>query len=183
MNNKVKVTGLLLGGYLLGRSKKLKLAMTVAASVSGSALYRNRDQIQETLSTLGGSSTELQELRDKVTGRVVDLASAKLQEQTDKITSALDDAGGAADSAKDSAEEEASQDAEGAGAEAEEVAGLLVFADLLDRLHRELVGVFRFVEIQRSVKIGCKYFFHTTKSSFTEGFRFQMVMSTLSLFV
>ena len=84
----------------------------------------------------------------------------------------------------DEARDERGQPADlAAGAEAEEVAGLLVFADLFDRLHRELVGVLRFIEIQRSVKIGCKYFFHTTKSSFTEGFRFQMVMSTLSLFV
>lgn len=118
MNSKAKVTALVLGGYMLGRSKKLKLALTVAASMSGSALYRNREQIQETLSGLGASSPELKDLQDKLTGRLseavqssvatgLDQVGAKLQEKTDAINSSLDAVPGA-----ESEDEEGSEEAE-----------------------------------------------------------------------
>lgn len=138
MDNKVKVTGLLLGGYLLGRGKKLKLALTVASAVGGSALYRNREQIQETLTKLGESSPELQDLQEKITGRLgdavqtaltsgLDQAGAKLQEQTDKINSSMDAAGEAADTAQDKVKDAAPADdgdtAEGAPEEESEPEG------------------------------------------------------------
>ena len=113
MNNKAKTTALVLGGYMLGRKRKLKLAMTVAASVSGAALYRNREQIQEALGKLGESSPELKDLQGKVTGRVVDLAGNKLQEKTDKINSTLDAAAGkSSDDAEGADDEEAAEEPE-----------------------------------------------------------------------
>lgn len=124
MNNKVKVTGLLVGGYLLGRSKKLKLALTVAASVSGSSLYRNREQIQEAFGKFSESSPDFKNLQEKVTGRLVDQVGAKLQEQTDKINTSLDEAGSetaaaASEAAEDVTPEETTDEAseDQAGAE------------------------------------------------------------------
>ncbi|WP_258934017.1 hypothetical protein [Nesterenkonia pannonica] len=52
MGNKAKVAGLLLGGYMLGRGKKLKLALTVAATVGGSKLYSQREEISKALGSL-----------------------------------------------------------------------------------------------------------------------------------
>ena len=60
-------------------------------------------------------------------------------------------------------------------AEAEQMAGLLVFTDLLCVLGGELSVVLSLVKIQRSVKITCKYFLHTSGSPFDlcTGFRLQ----------
>jgi outer membrane biosynthesis protein TonB len=104
VNNKTTITALILGGYLLGRTKKMKLALTVASALSGSALMRNREQILTTLGQFGESSPELKELQEKITGRLsdagkgaaqavvakgVDQLSTRLQEQTDKLNSSL----------------------------------------------------------------------------------------------
>lgn len=55
----MKLTGLILGGYLLGRTKKLGLAMTVASAVAGSSAVRNREKLLSGLKEISDSSPEL----------------------------------------------------------------------------------------------------------------------------
>ncbi|GEB23628.1 hypothetical protein [Brevibacterium aurantiacum] len=107
MNDKMKLTGLILSGYMLGRTKKLGLALTIATSVTGSTAVNNRDKLTGGLKELVDSSPELKSLREKVTGRLadsgknvakamaakgVDQLSSRLQDHTDKMKSALDEA-------------------------------------------------------------------------------------------
>ena len=106
MNNKMKITGLILAGYMLGRTKKLGLALTVASAVAGTTAAKNRDQLLGGLKDFADSSPELKNLQEKITGRLaesgksavkavaakgVDQLSVKLQEQTEKMKSTLDD--------------------------------------------------------------------------------------------
>lgn len=107
MNNKMKITGLILAGYMLGRTKKLGLALTVASAVAGTTAAKNRDQLLGGLKDFADSSPELKSLQEKITGRLaesgksavravaakgVDQLSVKLQNQTEKMKSTLDDA-------------------------------------------------------------------------------------------
>ncbi|WP_434591308.1 hypothetical protein [Brevibacterium sp. 1718] len=107
MNNKMKITGLILAGYMLGRTKKLGMALTVASAVAGTTAAKNRDQLLGGLKDFADSSPELKSLQEKITGRLaesgksavravaakgVDQLSVKLQDQTEKMKSTLDDA-------------------------------------------------------------------------------------------
>ena len=125
MDNKLKIAGLLAGGYILGRSKKLKLALTVASSVAGVAGYSKRQMLSEAITKISENTPELQGLTDKITGRLaesgknaaysmvsmgVDQLSQKLQEQTDKINDSLDSpAQTSAESAEESEEDESAE--------------------------------------------------------------------------
>lgn len=106
MNSKLKITGLILAGYALGRTKKLGLALTVASTLAGSTAVRNRDQLMGGLKDFAESSPELKSLQEKITGRLadsgknaakamaakgVDQLSSTLQDQTEKMKSTLDD--------------------------------------------------------------------------------------------
>lgn len=121
MNARVKVTGLILGGYLLGRSKKLKLAMTIAGTAAGTTLMQKRhqvkDQVTGTVGQVTDSSPELKSLQEKVTGRLadsgrgaaramaakgIDQVGQKLQERTDRMKAEL---GETEEAAPDDAEE------------------------------------------------------------------------------
>lgn len=127
MDNKLKIAGLLAGGYILGRSKKLKLALTVASSVAGVAGYSKRQMLSEAITKISENTPELQGLTDKITGRLaesgknaaysmvsmgVDQLSQKLQEQTDKINDSLD-------SPEQTSAESAEESEEGESAEEE----------------------------------------------------------------
>lgn len=107
MNNKMKVTGLILAGYMLGRTKKLGMALTVASAVAGSTAVNNREKLMGGVKELAESSPELKSLQEKITGRLadsgksaakamaakgVDQLSSRLQDQTEKMKSTLDDA-------------------------------------------------------------------------------------------
>lgn len=134
MNDKLKMGGLILGGYLLGRTKNLKLALTIAAAVGATKATQNRDQIQGSLQELMDSSPELASLGEKITGRLaetgknaarsaaskgVDQLSQKLQDQTEKMKSSLDEAsedlapepGGSEEQEESAAEGESSDEA------------------------------------------------------------------------
>ena len=119
MNNKMKITGLILAGYMLGRTKKLGLALTVASAVAGTTAAKNRDQLLGGLKDFADSSPELKSLQEKITGRLaesgksavkavaakgVDQLSVKLQEQTEKMKSTLDDAADSIDPNVDDSE-------------------------------------------------------------------------------
>lgn len=131
MNNKMKITGLILAGYMLGRTKKLGLALTVASAVAGTTAAKNRDQLLGGLKDFADSSPELKSLQEKITGRLaesgksavkavaakgVDQLSVKLQDQTEKMKSTLDDAADSIDPNVDDSEgaddEEAAPEAE-----------------------------------------------------------------------
>ena len=119
MNNKMKITGLILAGYMLGRTKKLGLALTVASAVAGTTAAKNRDQLLGGLKDFADSSPEFKNLQEKITGRLaesgksavkavaakgVDQLSVKLQEQTEKMQSTLDDAADSIDPNGDDSE-------------------------------------------------------------------------------
>ncbi|WP_208094751.1 hypothetical protein [Brevibacterium limosum] len=119
MNNKMKITGLILAGYMLGRTKKLGLALTVASAVAGTTAAKNRDQLLGGLKDFADSSPELKSLQEKITGRLaesgksavkavaakgVDQLSVKLQDQTEKMKSTLDDAADSIDPSVDDTE-------------------------------------------------------------------------------
>lgn len=119
MNNKMKITGLILAGYMLGRTKKLGLALTVASAVAGTTAAKNRDQLLGGLKEFADSSPELKSLQEKITGRLaesgksavkavaakgVDQLSVKLQDQTEKMKSTLDDAADSIDPNVDDSE-------------------------------------------------------------------------------
>lgn len=127
MNNKMKLTGLILAGYVLGRTKKLGLALTVASAVAGTTAAKNRDQLLGGLKDFADSSPELKSLQEKITGRLadsgksaakamaakgVDQLSVKLQEQTEKMKSTLDDAADSLDPAVDDSEGSEDEDSE-----------------------------------------------------------------------
>ena len=76
-----------------------------------------------------------------------------------------------------------------AGAQTEEMSGLLILANLLHVLGRELAVVLRLVEIQCPIKITCKNLLHdsgllsgsgpqTTKSSLTDALSFHILTCT-----
>lgn len=119
MNNKTKITGLILAGYMLGRTKKLGLALTVASAVAGTSAVKNRDQLLGGLKDFADSSPELKSLQEKITGRLadsgknaakavaakgVDQLSVKLQEQTEKMKATLDDTADMIDPSVDDSE-------------------------------------------------------------------------------
>lgn len=138
MNNKMKITGLILAGYMLGRTKKLGLALTVASAVAGTTAAKNRDQLLGGLKEFADSSPELKSLQEKITGRLaesgksaakavaakgVDQLSVKLQEQTEKMKSTLDDAADSIDPGVDDSEgadEEENAPESSEGSEADE---------------------------------------------------------------
>ncbi|MFD1213458.1 hypothetical protein ACFQ36_15565, partial [Arthrobacter sp. GCM10027362] len=74
MDNKAKVTGLVLAGYLLGRTKKLKLALTVAGALGGKQLMNNKDELAAQVTKLVQSSPEARRLVEQVSGRLVEAA-------------------------------------------------------------------------------------------------------------
>jgi len=131
MNSKLKITGLILAGYALGRTKKLGLALTVASTLAGSTAVRNRDQLMGGLKDFAESSPELKSLQEKITGRLadsgknaakamaakgVDQLSSTLQDQTEKMKSTLDDT---AEDLDPSSEEPEDEDVESERVEAE----------------------------------------------------------------
>lgn len=61
-------------GYLLGRTKKLRLAVTVAGLLAGQRMAANRGTLLQQGGKLLDSSPELKQLRDQITGRLLDTA-------------------------------------------------------------------------------------------------------------
>ena len=101
-------------GYLLGRTKKLKLAVTVASLLAGQRLASGRGMVEQG-SRLLESSPELRRLQDQIRGRLKDAArDAALGVATsrmEQITKALQGPG-ADESTDEAAQESAEDDAE-----------------------------------------------------------------------
>ncbi|WP_026536329.1 hypothetical protein [Arthrobacter sp. H14] len=76
MDEKAKLTAILLGGYLLGRTKKAKLALTVAGLIGGRQLSSNKGELMGQVNELAKASPEVKKLREQITGKLADAAKS-----------------------------------------------------------------------------------------------------------
>ncbi|GAB3526474.1 hypothetical protein [Arthrobacter monumenti] len=74
MDEKAKLTAILFGGYLLGRTKKAKLALTVAGLIGGKQLSSSKGGLMSQMNELAKSSPEVRKLREQITGKLADAA-------------------------------------------------------------------------------------------------------------
>ncbi|GAA4427889.1 hypothetical protein GCM10023169_28380 [Georgenia halophila] len=146
MDNKLKFAGMLAGGYLLGRTRKMKTALMLAATVGAKQL---RDSPSRELTELRNSvlgSPEVKRLTGEVSGRLteagkaaaiatatrsVESLSTNLQERTEKLQAESPSRrqpegsdeegeptdGGAAEESSGQGEEPASEEPSGQGEE------------------------------------------------------------------
>ena len=63
-------------GYLLGRTKKLKLAITVGSMLAGQRIATDRRGLMQQGALLVDSNPELRKLRDQITGKMFEAAKA-----------------------------------------------------------------------------------------------------------
>lgn len=76
MNNSTKTVAALAGGYLLGRSKKMRLAVTMAGLLAGRKLDLSSGELLERGAALVQNSPELSRLSDQVRGKLLEAAKA-----------------------------------------------------------------------------------------------------------
>ncbi|WP_216699319.1 hypothetical protein, partial [Arthrobacter sp. H14] len=74
MDEKMKLAGILLGGYLLGRTKKGKLALTMAGGLAGKKISGNKGEMLGQLNKLVESSPEAKKLMEQITGQLTEAA-------------------------------------------------------------------------------------------------------------
>lgn len=114
MDGRARFAVVLLAGYLLGRTKKMKLALTVAGALGGKQLVNNRKDILGQVTKVLDSSPEAKRLVNEVAGTLVQAArgaamaaaskgvnslSGNLQERAEKLRApqeAVGDVAGAA---------------------------------------------------------------------------------------
>src|SRR5690242_18227192 len=109
-------------GYLLGRSKKLKLAITVGSMLAGSKLAAGSGGLREQGSKVLGNK-DVMALRDQITGRLADAAkTAALNTATSRMESWTSRLGGPLSDTADDAEDEVDETGEDLGDEAEDTA-------------------------------------------------------------
>jgi hypothetical protein len=98
MNSTGKVAAAIAAGYLLGRTKKLKLAITVGGLLAGKRIATDpRELVQQALGVIE-NNPELAKLSDQVRGRLVDAgkeaavaaASSQLNRVSDSIRTRTD---------------------------------------------------------------------------------------------
>lgn len=81
------------GGYVLGRTKKMKLAIMLAGMASGNKIARDPAQLLAQGTRLVQSSPQLSALSDEVRGRLVDagkgIAVAVVSKQMDSLSDRL----------------------------------------------------------------------------------------------
>lgn len=70
MDDKLKIAAVLLAGYLLGRTKRMKLALTAAAALAVRELRSNPDLLKAGTSVL--ASPAVKKLTDELSGRLVE---------------------------------------------------------------------------------------------------------------
>ena len=63
-------------GYLLGRTKKLKLAFTVGSMLAGQRIATNPQALLKQGAKLLEKNPELQKLQDQITGKLLEAAKA-----------------------------------------------------------------------------------------------------------
>jgi hypothetical protein len=73
-------------GYLLGRTKKLRLAITVGSMLAGQRIATNPQALLAQGSKLAENNPELKKLQDQLTGRLLDaVKAAALTQATSRI--------------------------------------------------------------------------------------------------
>lgn len=100
------------GGYVLGRTKKFRLALTLGSLLAGQKLRSHRDGLMSQGNKLLDSNPQLQELRDQVSGRLMQMAREAAMTaaatRVESITRSLQ--GGSAGDDRDEAADEDVQD-------------------------------------------------------------------------
>ena len=80
-------------GYLLGRRKKLRLALTVGSMLAGRKLATNPQALLAQGQKLADQSPELQKLQEQIRGRLIEAAKgaaiASATQRLELVTSAL----------------------------------------------------------------------------------------------
>lgn len=93
MNSGMRIAGAVVGGYVLGRRRKAKLAITVGAWIAGKKLNLSPQKLLTDLAQELGSSPELSELRDQVRNELVgegkSMATTAVTQQAGKWTQSL----------------------------------------------------------------------------------------------
>jgi hypothetical protein len=93
MSSTTKIAVAVASGYLLGRTKKLKLAFTVAGLLAGRKLSAERGNLLSQGTKLLDSSPELKNLQDQVRGRLMeaarDAALTAASARMERMTTAL----------------------------------------------------------------------------------------------
>ncbi|MGN6752375.1 MAG: hypothetical protein ACTHJJ_07455 [Intrasporangium sp.] len=74
MAAQTKIVVGVLGGYLLGRTKKFRLALTLGSMLAGQRLVNNREDLLAQGSKLLEGNPQLKALQSQLTGRLVDVA-------------------------------------------------------------------------------------------------------------
>ncbi|ASR37031.1 hypothetical protein BAY61_20885 [Prauserella marina] len=91
----MKIASAVVGGYILGRRKKAKLAITMGAWLLGKKLNLNPQQLVTDLTKQLSTSPQLSGVRDQLRGEVMSagktMATAIATRQADKLTGALQD--------------------------------------------------------------------------------------------
>src|SRR3954451_10137080 len=78
-------------GYLLGRTKKFRLAITVGSMLAGQRVATDRAGIMRQLGGVVENNPELSKLRDQITGRMLDAAkSAAIATATSRLEGVTD---------------------------------------------------------------------------------------------
>src|SRR5918994_5290643 len=117
MNTSAKVAAAVASGYLLGRTKKLRLAITVGGLLAGKRIATDPRAIVQQLATVVEQNPELSKLSDQVRGRLVTAgreaavaaASNRLNRVSDSIRDRTDrmlSAGGAEEDENEEPEDE-----------------------------------------------------------------------------
>ncbi|MFD6444352.1 hypothetical protein ACFWEJ_04580 [Promicromonospora sp. NPDC060204] len=97
MDDKLTFAAVLLGGYLLGRTKKLKLALAVAGALGVRELRAHPDLLKASGAAL--STPAIKKLTDEVSGRLVEAGKtavvAAAAKRVDSLVSNLEERAGA----------------------------------------------------------------------------------------
>ena len=91
MDGKAKLATVLIAGYLLGRTKKMKLAITVAGALGGRQLFHHRDDLIGRATKLLDSSPGAQKIASQLTTTLVDAATGAAVAAASKGISSLSD--------------------------------------------------------------------------------------------
>src|SRR3954454_11215634 len=119
----LKVALAVIGGYLLGRTKKMKLAIMLGGALAGKKISTNPAQLLGQASKLVQSSPELQKLDSAIRGRLLEagkdaalaIASSRMEALTDNLVNRVENIGKPAADAAGAAGQAAGETAGAAG--------------------------------------------------------------------
>ena len=106
-----KLVAAIIGGYLLGRTKKLKFAIMVGGALAGKKITTDPTELFKLATKVVGQSPELQRLNEAVQGRLLEagkdatlaIASSRMEALTDNLVHRVETIGKPATDAADAA--------------------------------------------------------------------------------